>query len=115
MKAQSTTTPSHSTAQHAADAWVVTDSLGFIHAISGEAAALMSMSATGSYGRQIQLFFVADRQQVIRDMRSAAEGVNVESVRTLKPRERRSIPLRIEMSLAEGYRDHLLWRFHPQV
>jgi hypothetical protein len=96
----------------AAEAWILTDFLGHIQDISPAAAALISMSAAGAYGRQVQLFFAADRQNVIRDMRSAREGTAIETIRTLKPRERRSIPVRIEMALAEEYRDHLLWRLH---
>jgi hypothetical protein len=113
MKAQAiTSNPADGVVPQVLDAWIVTDFLGHIHDISPAAAALISMSAAGAYGRQMQLFFVADRQNVIRDMRAAREGMTVETVRTLKPRERRSVPVRIEMALAEEYRDHLLWRFH---
>jgi hypothetical protein len=113
MKVQSiSTTPADPVGPQAFDAWIVTDFLGHIQEISPAAAALISMSAAGAYGRQMQLFFAADRQNVIGDMRSAREGTTVETVRTLKPRERRSIPVRIEMALAEEYRDHLFWRFH---
>jgi hypothetical protein len=114
MKAQpsTATTPPNPVVPQALDAWIVTDFMGHIHDISPAAAGLISMSAAGAYGRQMQLFFVADRQNVIRDMRAAREGTPIETVRTLKPRERRSIPVRIELALAEEYRDHLLWRFH---
>jgi hypothetical protein len=114
MKAESITTaiPANPVVPQAVDAWILTDFLGHIADISPAAAAMISMSAAGAYGRQIQLFFAADRQNVIRDMRSAREGMTIEAVRTLKPRERRSIPVRLEMTLAEEYRDHLLWRFH---
>jgi hypothetical protein len=114
MKAQSTITPSDRAVPQATDAWVRTDFMGRIHDISTGAAALISMSPAGSYGRQMQLFFVADRQQVIRDMRSARDGMNVDSIRTLKPRERRSIPVRVEMTRDENP-DHLLWRLHRDV
>jgi hypothetical protein len=106
-----TTTPANAAPQ-AIDAWILTDFFGLIADISPGAAALISMSSAGAYGRQMQLFFAEDRQNVIRDMRSARQGMTIETIRTLKPRERRSIPVRIEMALAEEYADHLLWRFH---
>jgi hypothetical protein len=112
MKAQPTTASETPVVPQVLDAWVLTDFWGNIHDISPAAAAMISMSAAGAYGRQIQLFFVADRQEVLRDMRCARDGMTIESVRTLKPRERRAMTVRVEIAVDDEVLDHLLWRLH---
>lgn len=92
---------------------VWTDQWGQISHISAPAASLIGFSALGATGRQLALFFVSDRTGIIRDMRSAREGLTIERIHTLKPREKRSLAVRVEIARDEQNPDHLQWRLQP--
>jgi len=81
------------------DAWVITNAIGDIQEISGEAARLLNLSQRGARGRNLATFFVGDRPQLLAELLRAAEGMPLDRTGTLQPRDRRPVSVRIHIVL----------------
>jgi CheY-like chemotaxis protein len=109
---------SRETRPAAAAPWIVTDWLGHILDLSDDAAKLLNLSPRGARGRSLPTFFVDHRQGLIADVRRASEGLIIERVRMLRPRERRPVRVRVDVSelpkASSGERTELHWVLTPE-
>ena len=92
--------------------WVMTDRQGLILDVSDEAARLLSGTARGLLHRSLIVFFEQDREGWEQAMARAKRGGRVFRVGRLRPKERRPVPVRVEIVPAEGEAPPaLIWRF----
>jgi hypothetical protein len=93
--------------------WVVTDVYGLLLEASREAAAMLNLSVAGLRQRQLLVFFDGEREQWRQALRAAAAGMMVDCEGAVRPRDRRPLFVRAEISRAPDWRggDALLWTF----
>jgi len=93
--------------------WVVTDSYGFLLEASREAAHMFNLTVTGLRRRQLLVFFGGEREQWHEALRAAACGRKVDRKGTFRPRDRRPLLVRVEITRARNwpYEGALLWTF----
>jgi hypothetical protein len=93
--------------------WVVTDSFGMLLAASREAAAMLNLSTAGLRSRQLLTFFDGEREHWRQALSAAAAGLMVDREGALRPRDRRPVFVRAEISKAPDWVDHggVLWTF----
>ena len=93
--------------------WVVTDAYGILLEASPEAAEMLNLSTTGLRSRQLLVFFDGDREQWRQALCAAAAGLMVDREGSVRPRERRPLRIRAEISKAHGCLNHnaVLWTF----
>jgi len=85
-------------AQGSGDAWVITNAIGDIQEISGEAARLLNLSQRGARGRNLATFFVEDRPRLLAELLRAANGTTLERTGTLQPRDRRPLGVHVQIA-----------------
>jgi hypothetical protein len=78
--------------------WVITDAAGFILDLGPSAASLLNLSARGARGRSLPAFFTENRPRLLQDLLRAADGVAIERVTMLQPRDRRARRIRVDLS-----------------
>jgi len=78
--------------------WITTDEVGYIVALSEAAAELLNLSPRGALGRSLPLFFIEDRPKLIALVLQAAAGRSIGQLNTLRPRERRTVKVRLDVS-----------------
>jgi hypothetical protein len=96
--------------------WITTDEVGYILALSESAAEFLNLSTRKALGRRLPLFFTQDRSTLITLVRQAAAGRSIGQVHTLKPRQRRAVRMRLDVSwLPDDRRDRvrLHWIVSP--
>jgi hypothetical protein len=93
--------------------WVVTDLYGMLLEASREAASMLNLSVAGLRSRQLLVFFDGEREHWRQALRAAAAGLMVDREGTLRPRDKRPLLVRAEITKAPGWRDGeaLLWTF----
>jgi hypothetical protein len=93
--------------------WVVTDSYGLMLAASREAAHLLNVSVAGLRSKQLLMFFDGEREHWNQALRAAAGGLIVDREGPVRPRERRPVLVRAEITKARDWGDGsaLLWTF----
>ena len=93
--------------------WVVTDLYGMLLEASREAAEMLNLSVTGLRSRQLLVFFDGEREHWRQALRAAAAGLMVDREGAVRPRDKRPIQVRAEISKAPDWRDGeaLLWTF----
>ena len=93
--------------------WVVTDAYGMLLEASPEAAELLNLTTSGLRWRQLLVFFDGGREHWRQALRDAAAGLMVDREGALRPRERRPVRVRAEISQAHDWLDRnaVLWRF----
>ena len=93
--------------------WVVTDPFGMLLEASREAAAMLNLSTTGLRSRQLLTFFDGEREHWRQALRAAAAGLMVDREGALRPRDKRPVFVRAEISKAPDWMDHggVLWTF----
>ncbi len=99
------------------DAWVITDSIGHIQEIGVDAARVLNLSQRGARGRNLATFFVENRPKLMAELLRAADGLSIERMSTLQPRDRK--PMRVQVDLSplpdkHGGRVYLRWTISPE-
>ena len=93
--------------------WVVTDAYGMLLEASPEAAELLNLTTNGLRSRQLLVFFDGGREHWRQALRAAAAGLMVHREGALRPRERRPVRARAEITRAHDWLDDnaVLWTF----
>jgi hypothetical protein len=93
--------------------WVITDAYGILLDASREAAAMLNLSTTGLRCRQLLVFFDGEREHWRQALRAAAAGLMVDCEGAVRPREKRPLRVRAEITKAHDWLegDALLWTF----
>jgi hypothetical protein len=93
--------------------WVVTDGYGMLLEASPEAAEMLNLSTTGLRWRQLLVFFDGDREHWRQALCAAAAGLMVDREGAVRPRERRPLRIRAEITRAHDRLDRnaVLWTF----
>ena len=93
--------------------WVVTDLYGLLLEASREAAHMLNLSVAGLRGRQLVVFFDGEREQWRQALRAAAAGMMVDREGAVRPREKRPLAIRAEITRTRDWRhgETLLWTF----
>ena len=93
--------------------WVVTDAYGMLLEASPEAAELLNLTASGLRWRQLLVLFDGGREHWRQALRDAAAGLMVDREGALRPRERRPVRVRAEITQTQDGLDRnaVLWRF----
>lgn len=79
--------------------WVITNAVGEIEDLSPEAARLLNLTRRGALGRNLTSFVVDNRPRLMGELLRAAEGVLIDTVTTLHPRDRRPRRVRLDVAL----------------
>jgi CheY-like chemotaxis protein len=101
----------------AAEPWLVTDPAGQILEISEAAVQLLNLSARGARGRNLLAFFAENRPKLMTELLRAAEGIIIDRTTVLRPRDRRPVHVRIDVSALPGIpgdRIRLRWIISPE-
>lgn len=94
------------------EAWVITDTMGDIQEISTEAAKMLNLSARGARGRSLPAFITDNRPKLISDLVRASEGLIIDRMTMLQPRDRRPIRVHLDVSaLPKNPGEHLQLRW----
>ena len=92
--------------------WVITDEHGLLLEASRPAAALLNLSLSALRSRQLLTFFDGEREDWRRALSAAAAGLMVDREGAMRPRERRPLRVRAEITRTRaGRADVLLWTF----
>jgi len=93
--------------------WVVTDLYGMLLDASQSAAGMLNLSVTGLRRRQLLTFFDGEREHWRQALRAAAAGLMVDRQGALRPRDKRPVVVRAEISKAHDWpsAEALLWTF----
>lgn len=100
------------------DPWLVTDAAGQILEISEAAVQLLNFSARGARARNLLPFFSENRPKLMTELLRAAEGIIIDRSTVLRPRDRRPVNVRIDVSAlphAPGERVRLRWIISPET
>jgi CheY-like chemotaxis protein len=100
------------------DAWVITNPLGEIQDLSADAACVLNLSQRGARGRNLATFFVENRPKLMADLLRAADGLIIERVGTLQPRDRKPMRVHLDVSAVPaglGERVSLRWILSPET
>jgi hypothetical protein len=93
--------------------WVVTDLYGLLLEASRDAADMLNLSVAGLRSRQLLVFFDGEREHWRQALRAAAAGMMVDREGALRPRDKRPLFIRAEITKTQDWRhgDTLLWTF----
>ncbi len=78
--------------------WVVTDVYGLLLEASREAADMLNLSVAGLRSRQLLVFFDGEREHWRQALRAAAAGMMVDREGAVRPRDRRPLFIRAEIT-----------------
>jgi CheY-like chemotaxis protein len=81
-----------------AEAWLVTDAIGNILDLSVEATRLLNLSARGARGRSLPAFLTDNRPKLINEVLRASEGLIIDRMGTLQPRDRKALRVHLDVS-----------------
>ena len=98
---------------HSGVKWVITDVYGTLLEASREAAHMLNLSTTGVRSRQLLIFFDGEREHWRQALRAAAAGLMVDREGAIRPREKRPVRVRAEITKARDWvsTDAVLWTF----
>ena len=92
--------------------WVVTDSYGLLLDASPKAAEMLNLTTNALRCRQLLIFFDGGREHWGQALRAAAAGLMVDLEGTLRPREKRPLRVRAEITQAHWLESNaVLWTF----
>jgi PAS domain-containing protein len=101
--------------------WVVTDPYGLLLDASPEAAEMLNLTTTGLRCRQLLVFFDGEREHWRQALGAAAAGLMVDREGAVRPRDKRPLRVRAEISKAHDWLSNnaVLWTFtdvegHPE-
>jgi DNA-binding response OmpR family regulator len=100
------------------DAWVITDAVGAIQEISADAARVLNLSQRGARGRNLSTFFTENRPKLMAELLRAADGLIIDRIGMLQPRDRKPMRVHIDvspLSTATGERVSLRWIISPET
>lgn len=80
------------------EAWILSDAIGDIEDLSAEAAKLLNLSARGARGRSLPAFFIDNRTRLMSELQRASEGLIIDRMDTLQPRDRRPVRVHLDVS-----------------
>ena len=96
---------------------MITDPAGDIQEISPEAARILNLSPRGLKGRHLPAFITDNRPRLMAELVRASEGLLIDRVSTLQPRDRRPMRVHLDVSAlprAGGERVQLRWIISPE-
>jgi DNA-binding response OmpR family regulator len=99
------------------DAWIITDAVGDIRDTSDEAAKLLNLSPRGLRGRNLPAFITDNRLRLMTELLRASEGLIIDRMSTLQPRDRRPVRVHLDVSAITqqpGERVQLRWIISPE-
>lgn len=99
------------------ESWIITDVVGDIHDISDEAATLLNLSPRGLRGRNLPAFITDNRPRLMAELLRASEGLIIDRMSTLQPRDRRPVRVHLDVSAVAnepGERVRLRWIISPE-
>jgi hypothetical protein len=99
------------------DAWAITNAVGEILDISVDAASVLNLSQRGARGRNLATFFVENRPKLMAELLRAADGLIIERMSTLQPRDRKPMRVHVDVSAlpgTQGDRVSLRWIISPE-
>src|SRR6476660_6800580 len=99
------------------EAWIITDATGDIQEISDEAASILNLSPRGLRGRNLPAFITDNRPRLISELLRASEGLIIDRMSTLQPRDRRPMRVHLDVSAVAnepGERVRLRWIISPE-
>jgi len=99
------------------EVWILTDGVGNIDDLSADATKLLNLSARGARGRSLPGFFVDNRAKLITEVQRASEGLIIDRMGTLQPRDRKPIRVHLDVSPQPhepGERVQLRWIISPE-
>ena len=93
--------------------WVVTDAYGMLLEASPEAAEMLNLTTTGLRWRQLLVFFDGGREHWLQALRAAAAGLMIDREGALRPRDKRPLRVRVEITRAHDWlaSNAVLWIF----
>jgi PAS domain-containing protein len=93
--------------------WVVTDEYGMLLEASPEAAEMLNLTISGLRWRQLLVFFDGGREHWRQALRAAAGGLMVDREGALRPRDKRPLRIRAEITQAHDWlnSNRVLWIF----
>ena len=93
--------------------WVVTDAYGMLLEASPEDAEMLNLSTTGLRWRQLLVFFDGEREHWRQALCAAAAGLMVDREGAVRPREKRPLRIRAEITRAHDWLNNIavLWTF----
>ena len=100
------------------EVWVITNAVGEIQEIDAEAARLLNLSQRGARGRNLATFFIENRPKLMAELLRAADGVIIERLCTLQPRDRKPMRVHLDVSAipgTAGERVALRWLISPET
>ena len=99
--------------RHSGVKWVITDASGMLLEASREAANMLNVSTTRVRSRQLLVFFDGDREHWRQALRAAVAGLMVDQEGAVRPRDKRPVRVRAEITKAHGwvYSNAVLWTF----
>ena len=92
--------------------WVITNADGHIEDLSDSAAELLNLSRRGAIGRSLPTYFIENRPKLLAELARASDGVLIDQVTTIHPRDRKPRRVRVDVSATAGQpgkRIHLRW------
>jgi CheY-like chemotaxis protein len=99
------------------EAWIITDVVGDIQELSDEAATLLNLSPRGLRGRNLPAFITDNRPRLMAELLRASDGVIIDRMSTLQPRDRRPLRVHLDVSAVPkqpGERVQLRWILSPE-
>jgi len=113
MTANTVALESDDTARMPGVCWVVTDQYGMLLGASPEAAEMLNVTSNGLRWRQLLVFFDGDREEWRQALRAAAGGLMVDREGALRPRDKRPLQVRAEITRAHDWlsSNSVLWIF----
>ena len=100
-----------------ANIWVITNAVGDIQDLSDEAAKLLNLSRRGARGRSLPAFVTENRPKLMAELLRAAEGLIIDRMVTLQPRDRRIVRVHLDVCAQPaqpGERVSLRWVISPE-
>jgi DNA-binding response OmpR family regulator len=90
-------------------ALITTDKFGTVVQLNDAASALLNVSIRGGVGRNLLMFVAGERDRISRGLAQASAGYAIEHQFTLRPRERKAVPVSVEMRANEQASGDVDW------
>jgi hypothetical protein len=88
---------------------VTTDKFGTVVELDDAASTLLNVSVRGGVGRNLLMFVDGERDRISRALAHASTGYSTEHRFTLRPRERKAVPVTVQMEGNEETSGNVDW------
>jgi two-component system, cell cycle response regulator DivK len=88
---------------------VTTDKFGTVVGLNDAASSLLNVSVRGGVGRNLLMFVDGERDRISRGLAQASAGYSTGHRFTLRPRERKAVPVTVEMKADEETTGNVDW------